>query len=77
MERGRRYREKLRVLQDMREFLGLPQPQRRRRPPVPQREEQDLVVILSSDTSEEDLPAPGPIIVDLDFSLESLPNIDP
>ena len=77
LERGRRYRAKLSVLRDMRDFFGLPQPQRNRRPPVPQRVEQDPVVIVSSDSSEEDLPAPVPIVVDLDSSLESLPNIDP
>ena len=35
------------------------------------------MVVLSSDSSAEDLPAPGQIVVDLDSSLESLPNIDP
>ena len=66
-----------RLLRDMTDFFGLPQPQGSRRPPVPQRVEQDPVVVVSSDSSEDDLPAPGPILVDLDSSLESLPNIDP
>ena len=37
----------------------------------------ELVVIASSDTSADDLPEPPRPIIDLDSSLESLPNIDP
>lgn len=32
---------------------------------------------MSSDTSADNLPAPQPVLVDLDSSLESLPNINP
>ena len=65
----------------MREVLGLLPQHRRRRPPQPPRVDPEATIVLSSDTSVDDLtlpdPEPQPPVVDLDSSLESLPNIDP
>ena len=80
--RGRRQRARAALLRHMREVLGLPQPNRRRRPP-PQRADPNAPIVLSSDSSAEDLTLPKPapqqpiVLVDLDSSLESLPDIDP
>ena len=77
LARDRRYRAGLAALRRMRDLLQIPQPRRQRRPPVPRQVEPDQLVIVSSDTSADDLPEPPPPIIDLDSSLESLPNIDP
>ena len=80
LERDRRYRARLGILREMREVLGLPQLRRNRRPPVPRRVDPNLIVLVSSDTSVEDIrhPIPEcPPVIDLDSSLETLPDIDP
>ena len=74
--RDRRRRARAALLRGMREVLGLPLQHRRRRQPQPQRVDNHIQVVLSSDSSAED-PGPQPVVVDLDSSLESLPNIDP
>ena len=63
-------------------YCGVPQlPPRRRCRVEPLRREVELPVVLSSDTSGDDLPEPAPerliVLLDLDSSVESLPNIDP
>ena len=77
LARDRHYRARLAVLRDMRDLLRIPQPRRQQRAHVPRQVGPELVVIVSSDTSADDLPEPPPPIIDLDSSLESLPNIDP
>ena len=80
LARNRRYRERLGVLRDMRNIFGLPQPHRQRRPVQPPQVGSPPVVVVSSDTSQDDTdeePPPEQLVVDLDSSLESLPNIDP
>ena len=81
LERGRRYRARLGILRDMREFFELPQPRHHRRAVVPPRVDPNPIVVVSSDTSAEDLTLPDPEpqqqVIDLDSSLESLSNIDP
>ena len=79
LERDRRYRARLGILREMREVLGLPQLRRRRRPQVPRRVDPNIVLV-SSDTSVEDITHPTPErppVVDLNSSLETLPDIDP
>ena len=79
VERGRPYRPRLAVLREMREFFELPQPRRNRRPIVPPLVDPNPIVVVSSDTSAEDIQVPIPVqqpVIDLDSSLESLPNID-
>ena len=74
------FRARLAVLRDMREFFELPQPRRHRRAPVPPRVDLNQIVVVPSDSSAEDiqhLVLEHPPVVDLDSSLESLPNIDP
>ena len=62
-------------------YCGVPPepPRRRRRVELPHPVE-DRPIVVSSDTSSDNIqpliPAP-PIIIDLDSSVESLPNIDP
>ena len=63
-------------------YCGVPQsPPRRRRRVEPSRPVVELPIVLSSDTSGDDLPEPAPqqpiVLVDLDSSLETLPDIDP
>ena len=80
LERDRRYRARLAVLRDMREFFQLPQPRRPRRAATPPRVDRTPIVVVSSDTSLSDAevaPPEQPPVIDLDSSLESLPNIDP
>ena len=80
--RGRRQHARAALLRDMREVLGLPQPNRRRRPSSA-RVDPNVPIVLSSDSSAGDLTLPEPasqqpiVLVDLDSSLETLPNIDP
>ena len=75
--RGRHQRARAALLRGMREVLGLPLQRRRCRPPQPPRVAPNALVVLSSDSSSEDLPLPPlPPVVDLDSSIESLPNID-
>ena len=78
LERDRRNRARSAVLRDVRDYFGLPQPQRPCRAPVPRQE--DPIIVLSSDTSADNLPPPRqPDVVQLDFdsSIDELPNIDP
>ena len=78
VERGRRYRARLATLQDMRRFFGLPRPQHPRRVVVPPRAHPIPPVVVLSDASSEDDQLPEqvpPPVVDLDSSLESLPDI--
>ena len=70
----RRRRARAALLRGMREVLGLPIQHRRRRPPLQPRPDPGAPIVLSSD---EDQPLPAPQLIDLDSSLESLPNIDP
>ena len=76
LERDWCRRARAALLRGMREVLGLPQPHCRRRQPQPQQVDRDAPIVLSSDSSAED-QEPPPILVDLDSSVESLPNIDP
>ena len=76
LARDQRRRARAALLREMREVLGFPQPYRRRRQPQPQQVDRDAPIVLSSDSSAED-QGPPPILVDLDSSVESLPNIDP
>ena len=80
LARNRSYRARLAVLRDMRNFFGLPQPHRQRRPVQPQQVVVPPVVVVSSDTSRDETieePPPEQPVIDIDSSLESLPNIDP
>ena len=81
LERDRRYRARLGILRDMQEFFELSHPQRPRRAVVPPWVDPNPIVVVSSDTSTEDLTLPDPEpqqqVIDLDSSLQSLPNIDP
>ena len=77
MARDRRRRERATLLRGMREVLGLPQPHRHRRQPPPRPVDNNEPIVLSSDSSAEEQRGPPPILVDLDSSVESLPNIDP
>ena len=76
---NRRARADAALLWDMKQFFGLPVAPPRRRLPRPQRQPQQPQVVVLSDASEEDVPplVPQPEVVDLDSSIESLPNIDP
>ena len=62
-------------------YCGVPpEPQRRRRRVELLQPVVDRLIVISSDTSSDNIrpPVPAqPIIIDLDSSLESLPNIDP
>ena len=79
LARNRRARADAALLREMKQFLGLPVAPPRRRLPRPQHQPQQPSVVVLSDTSEEDVPPliPQPEVVDLDLSIESLPNIDP
>ena len=81
IERGRRLRARAAILRDMREFFGLPQPRRVQRVAAQPRPDPAPPVIDLVETSFEDLDqpqlAPPRVLVELDSSLESLPNIDP
>ena len=79
LARNRRARADAALLREMKQFLGIPVAPPRRRLQRPQRQPQQPLEIVISDTSEEDVPPPIPQleVVDLDSSLESLPNIDP
>ena len=68
----RRRRARAALLRGMREVLGLPV--RRRRPPQQPWPDPNAPRVLSSD---DDLPLPEPPLIDLDSSIDSLPNIDP
>ena len=62
-------------------YCGVPpeQPRRCRRVELPQRVV-DRPIVVSSDTSSDNIRPPilaRPVVVDLDSSIESLPNIDP
>ena len=63
------------------EFCGAqPELPRRRRRAQPRQPVLDAVINVSSDTSEDDVGAPvlpPPVLIDLDSSLETLPDIDP
>ena len=72
--RGRRLRNRAALLRGMREVLGLPPLRRNRRPLPAPRVDPAAPIVLSSD---EEQPPPQHPLVDLDSSLESLPNIDP
>ena len=72
----RRRRARAALLRGMREVLVLPIQQRRRRPPQLPRPDPNAPIVLSSDSSAEDTEPP-PLVIDLDSSLDSLPNIDP
>ena len=75
--RDRRRRAKAAILRGMREVLGLPlQHRRRRRQQQQPRVDNREPIVLSSDSSGEE-PELQPVVVNLDSSLESLPNIDP
>ena len=77
LQRARRDRARAALLRGMREVLGLPLQHRRRRLP-PQRVDPRAPIVLSSD-DELPLyqPPPQHPVVDLNSSVESLPNIDP
>ena len=81
LARNRRTRAKAAVPQDMRSFFGLPQPRRQQRVVVPPRVDPAPPVIVLTDTSLEDIHPPPPtqqhVLVDLDSSLDTLPDIDP
>ena len=81
MERSRRLRARAAILRDMRQFFGLPQPRREQRVAAQPRADPVPPVIDLVETSFEDLDqpqqAPPRVLVELDSSLESLPNIDP
>ena len=82
IERARERRRNAEFYRGLLAYCGVPQePVRRRRRVEPQRPAVNLPVVLSLDTSGDDLPVPeqqGPIVlIDLDSSIESLPNIDP
>ena len=81
MERNRRLRARAAILRDMRQFFGLPQPRRVQRVAAQPRADPVPLVIDLVETSSEDLDqpqqAPPRELVELDSSLESLPNIDP
>ena len=81
LARQRRGRARAALLRGMREVLGLSPRRRRRRLPRPLPADLEQPIVLSSDTSDGDLTLPDlepqPPVVDLDSSLESLPNIDP
>ena len=70
----RRRRARAALLRGMREVLGLPVQHRRRRPPQQLRPDPNDPIVLSSD---DDLPVPEPPLIDLDSSIDSLPDIDP
>ena len=70
----RRRRARAALLLGMREVLGLPVQHRRRRPAQQPRPDPNAPIVLSSD---DDLPLPEPPLIDLDSSIDSLPNIDP
>ena len=69
------------LLRGMREVLGLPIQRRNCRPPQPPRVDLEATIDLLSNTSVDDQvlkdPEPQPPVVNLDSSLESLPDIDP
>ena len=77
IERDRRNRTRAALLRGMREVLGL-LPRRRRRQQPPPRADPAAPIVLSSDTSSENLPLPQQqvVLVDLDSSIETLPDID-
>ena len=70
----RRRRARAALLRGMREVLGLPILRRQRRLPQPPQPDPNAPILLSSN---EEVPWPEPPLIDLDSSLESLPNIDP
>ena len=76
LARDRRRRARAALLRGMREVLGLPLQQRRRRPPQRTRPDPNVPIVLSSDSSAEDAET-QPLVIDLDSSLDSLPNIHP
>ena len=76
MARDRHRRARAALLRGMLEVFGLPQLHHRRRQPQPQQADHQVPIVLSSDTSAED-PEQQPVLVDLDSSIESLPDIDP
>ena len=81
-ERARERRRDAEFYRGLLAYCGVPQqPARRRRRVGPQRPQVVQPVILSSDTSGDDQPDPQQqrpvVVVDLDSSIESLPNIDP
>ena len=81
VERSRRLRARAAILRDMRDFFGLPQPRRVQRVAAQPRADPAPPVIDLVETSFEDLDqpqlTPPRVLVELDSSLESLPNIDP
>ena len=81
LARNRRTHAKAAVLRDMRSFFGLPQPRRQQRVVAPPRVDPAPPVVVLTDTSFEDIqpppPTPQPVLVDLDSSLDTLPDIDP
>ena len=81
MERSRRLRARAAILRDMRQFFGLPQPRRVQRVAAQPRADPVPIVIDLAETSSEDLDQPQQVpprvLVELDSSLESLPDIDP
>ena len=81
LSRKRRARAKAAVLRDMRSFFGLPQPRRQQRVVAPPRVDPAPPVIDLTDTALEDIQppplTPQHVLVDLDCSLDTLPDIDP
>ena len=83
IRRDQRRRANAAFYRGLLEYWGVQvQPRQRRRQPVQRRLDPDLPIVLSSDTSGEDLPPPeqsqlGAVVVDIDSSIDELPNIAP
>ena len=81
LERSRRLRARAVILRDMRHFFGLPQPRRVQRVvPQPRINQPPEVIIILDTSTEEDVEQPQEhrgVLVELDSSADSLPNIDP
>ena len=82
IERARERRRNAEFYRGLLAYCGVPQqPARQHRQVEPQRPAVELPVVLSSDTSGDNLPEPQQqrpiVLVDLDSSIESLPDIDP
>ena len=81
LSRNRRLRARAAILRDMRSYFGLPQPRRVQR--IVAQPHADLAppVIDITETYFEDINqpplTPPRVLVELDSSLDSLPNIDP
>ena len=79
LERGRRLRARSAILRDIRDYFSLPQPRRVQCVAAQPRVDPAPQVIDLAETSFKDADQPPltpPHVVELDSSLESLPNID-